>query len=126
MPLTVRVQTDTTGLDHEASNADLAHLMQLAAAVASGVCVAVGAVRLRRSRLSAYRWFLRAVLVSIFVFEVFAFYYAQFAALGSLVFDLLLYAALSYMIGRERTEAAAMERAGPGAVPAAGGVGSAA
>ena len=125
VPLTIRVQTDTTGIDHDASNGDFAHVVQLAAAVASGVCVAIGAWRLRTSRLSAYRWFVRAVLVSIFVFEVFAFYYAQFAALGSLAIDLLLYAALSYMIGREKTEATAAERAGAGAVPAAGGVGSA-
>jgi hypothetical protein len=122
VPLTIRVQTDTTGVDHDASNAAFAHVMQLAAAVASGVCVAIGALRLRRSRASAYRWFLRAVLISIFVFEVFAFYYAQFAALGSLAVDLLLYAALGYMIGRERSEAVAAERAGPGAVPAPLGV----
>jgi len=106
VPLTIRVQVDSTGLDREADNADLAHIVQLLAAVASGICVVIGAWRLRRrSRLSGYRWFVRAVLISIFVYEVFAFYYAQFAALGSLAFDLLLYAALSYMIGRERVEA---------------------
>jgi hypothetical protein len=68
---------------------------------------------------------MRAVLISIFVYEVFAFYYAQFGALGSLAIDLFLYAALSYMIGRERIEAELAERAAAGAVPSAGGVGSA-
>jgi hypothetical protein len=118
VPLTIRVQTDSTGLDLDAGNADLAHVVQFLAAIASGVCVVVGAWRLRRrSRVSGYRWFLRAVLISIFVYEVFAFYYAQFAALGSLAVDLLLYAALTYMIGRERIEAEVAEHDRAGAVP---------
>lgn len=119
VPLTIRVQTDTTGLDRDTGNADIAHVVQLIAAIASGVCVVVGAWRLRRrSRVSGYRWFMRAVLISIFVYEVFAFYYAQFAALGSLAIDLLLYAALSYMIGRERVEAEVAQHAAAGAVAA--------
>ena len=91
----------------------------LIAAIASGICVVVGAWRLRRrSRISGYRWFMRAVLISIFVYEVFAFYYAQFAALSSLAIDLLLYTALSYMIGRERVEAEVARHAAAGAVAA--------
>jgi hypothetical protein len=119
VPVTIRVQSDTTGVDHDAGNADVAHVMQLLAAVASGLCVLVGAWRLRRhSRISGYRWFMRAVLISIFVFQVFAFYYAQFAALGGLAVDLLLYAALGYMIRRERVEAEVAEHAAAGAVAA--------
>ena len=53
------------------------------------------------------------MLVSILVYEVFAFYYAQFAALSSLAVDLLLYAGLSYMIGRERVEQTAAGRVTP-------------
>ena len=124
VPLTIRVQTDTTGLDHDTGNADLAHVVQLIAAIGSGLCVMVGVWRLRRSRASAYRWFVRAVLISIFVYEVFAFYYAQFAALSSLAIDLLLYAALSYMIGRERVEAEVAQHAAAGAQSAPRGVGS--
>jgi hypothetical protein len=117
VPVTIRIQTDSTGLDLDAGNADVAHVIQLTAAVASGLCVLVGAWRLRRrSRISGYRWFMRAVLISIFVFQVFAFYYAQFAALGGLVFDLLLYAALSYMIRREQVEAEVAGHAAAGAV----------
>jgi hypothetical protein len=124
LPLTVRVQLDETGLDRESSSADFAHLVQLLAAIASSVCVAVGVLRLRRSRLEAYRWFLRAVLISILVYEVFAFYYAQFAALFSLAVDLLLYAGLSYMIGRERVEETVAGRAAPEAARAEEGIGS--
>ena len=125
VPLTIRVQTDTTGLDHDGGNADVAHVVQLIAAIASGLCVVVGAWRLRRrSRVSGYRWFVRAVLISIFVYEVFAFYYAQFAALESLAIDLLLYAALSYMIGRERVEAEVAQHAAAGALASPRGVGS--
>jgi hypothetical protein len=61
---------------------------------------------------------MRAVLISIFVFQVFAFYYAQFAALSGLVIDLLLYAALGYMIRREQVEAEVAAHAAAGAVPA--------
>ena len=64
------------------------------------------------------------MLTSILVYEVFAFYYAQFAALSSLAVDLLLYAALSYMIRRERVEAAVAGHAAPRARPAGAEVGS--
>ena len=44
------------------------------------------------------------VLVSLLVTQVFVFYSEQFAALSGVVFDLVLYAALTYMIGREEAE----------------------
>ncbi len=74
---------------------------QLASSVASAIIVAWGIWRLRRSRLVAYRWFVRAVLISIFVTQVFAFLETEFAALTALVVNLLIYAALRYMIERE-------------------------
>ena len=43
-----------------------------------------------------------AMLVSIFFLQVFAFYGEQFAALGSLVFNLLVLSALNYMIAQQR------------------------
>ncbi len=68
----------------------------------SAVLVAIGIRRLRRSRASAYRWFQRAVLVSIFVTQVFAFFATEFAALGGLAIDILIYFALTLMIEREQ------------------------
>ena len=74
---------------------------QLGSSVATGLIVAWGIWRLRRSRLIAYRWFARAMLVSIFVTQVFAFLETEFAALGGLAISLLIYAALRYMIEQE-------------------------
>ena len=77
---------------------------------ASAVLVAIGIWRLRSSRLSAYRWFQRSVLVGIFVTQVFAFFVMEFAALGGLALDILIYFALVLMM--EREESAALETEG--------------
>ena len=82
------------------------------ATLASAAFVVIGALRLRRSRLEAYRWFQRSVLVSILVIQFFVFLESQLAALGGLAGELLLYAALGFMIRREQA-------ALPGARPAA-------
>jgi len=107
LPVTLTVQTDESGVTVQEDSDDLAHLVQFLASLASAAFTLVGLVLLRRSRLSAYRWFLRAVLVSLLISQVFVFYYDQFAALGGLVVDLLIYGALRYMIGREEAEAVA-------------------
>jgi hypothetical protein len=80
-------------------------LGQLAASAASAILIWIGIWRLRRSRLDAYHWFERSVVVSILVTQVFMFYSSQFSALGGLVVHLLIYAALRYAIDRERTGA---------------------
>jgi hypothetical protein len=104
LPVTITIQSDDSGVDIQGDGADLAHVLQAVASGASAAFTLIGLVLLRRSRLRAYRWFLRAVLVSLLISQVFVFYYDQFAALGGLVFDLLIYGALRYMIGREEAE----------------------
>ena len=77
----------------------------------SGVLVVVGLVRWRRSRLAAYRWFERALLVTIFVTQFFAFYQNQTTQALGLIVVLLTYAGVRGMV----TEEAAMVAAdGPG------------
>ena len=78
----------------------------LASSAAPGVLVLVGVFRMRISRLDAYRWFQRAVLVALFVTQFFAFYHAQFVAAAGLVWNLLIFATLRYAIGREESRAA--------------------
>lgn len=78
---------------------------QLTASSMAGALVAIGIWQNRRSRLEAYRWFLRAILVSIFITQVFAFLDTQFGALSGLIVDVLVYIALSFMIERERDTA---------------------
>ena len=74
---------------------------QLASSLVAAAIIAWGIWRLRRSRLVAYRWFTRAILVSIFVTQVFAFLESEFATLGGLAISILIYTALRYMIERE-------------------------
>ena len=63
----------------------------LAGGVVSAVLVGVGLARLRAGdRASAYRWFERALLVGIFVTQVFAFVASQFGAVFGLGVDLAL------------------------------------
>jgi hypothetical protein len=104
LSLTLALQFDGTGVDGDASNPRGAHLAEVLAGAGTALLCVVGLVMLPHSRLVAYRFFLRAVLVSMLVGQVFVFYHDQFAALSGLAVDLLLYAALRYVIGREEAE----------------------
>jgi hypothetical protein len=73
----------------------------LVSSAASLVCALWGMVLLPRSRLQAYRWFERSVLISVFFTQVLLFWDAQFAALGGLVWYLILLAVLRYLIRQE-------------------------
>jgi len=76
-------------------------------ALVSGALVVVGIIRGRHSRLTAYHWFERAMLVSILVGEFFQFYAHQFGALFGLLVLLLTFITIRYMIGEERKKLAA-------------------
>ncbi len=101
LPVTIRVQVDDTGLDHRVASANTAHAIQLIATLLTTAFIIIGLLLMHRSRLRAYKWFLRAVLVSLLISQLFVFYNAQFTALGGLAVDLLFYLALRYMIRRE-------------------------
>jgi hypothetical protein len=73
--------------------------------VATLLLVLVGTVRLPRSRLAAFRWYQRALLVSILITRVFLFADDQLGALGGLAVDLALYAAVTFAIEEERARA---------------------
>jgi hypothetical protein len=68
----------------------------------AGICILIGIFYLKRSRLEAYQWFKRSILISIFLVQVFMFYLQELSALGSLVLNLLVLAALNYMIRAEK------------------------
>jgi hypothetical protein len=73
----------------------------LVANVVAGVLLLTGLLRLRRSRLEAFRWFRRATLVSLLAAQPLAFYEQQWTALIGLGFSLVLLSALNYGIVRE-------------------------
>ena len=77
----------------------------LAADLLSLVMVGVGAATLRRSRIGAYRWLERAVMVNLLVSQVFTFYLQQFSAISGLAIDLILLLVLSGMMRSERRAA---------------------
>jgi hypothetical protein len=68
--------------------------------VASGL-ILVGLVRLRDSRIAAYRWFDHALMVQVFFTEVFAFLEKQFGAVFGLLLNLALLLTLRAMIHAE-------------------------
>jgi hypothetical protein len=71
------------------------------ASIVSAAFVAVGVSRIRGSRVAAYRWFERSVLVAIFFTQVLMFWQDQFRAVGGLVWNLVLLSALRYIIRQE-------------------------
>ncbi len=74
---------------------------QLGSSLLSAVLVALGIVWIRRSRIAAFRWFQRSILVSIFITQLFTFYEDQWGALTALVFNLLVLLALNFAIEHE-------------------------
>ncbi len=67
----------------------------------SGMLIVGGILILPRSRLQAYLMFRRAILVSIFLTQVLAFYEQQFLAVLGLILDILILMALRYLIIHE-------------------------
>jgi len=76
---------------------------QIGAAAVAGIFAFVGAARVRWSRLSAYEWFQRSVLIEIFVTQVFVFYNSQLAALGGLAWDVVVWGTIRFAIAHELT-----------------------
>jgi hypothetical protein len=79
-----------------------AHWLQLGGSLLAGVFVGLGVVQVFRDRLRALRMFQRSIVVSLCVTQVFVFYRVEWLGLGELVINLLVYAALSFAIARER------------------------
>jgi hypothetical protein len=76
-------------------------LIQLGSTIAGAALVARGVISLPSSRVTAYHWFVRGVLVWILISQVFVFYSSQLAGLGGLVIDLVAYGGLRFAISRE-------------------------
>ncbi len=72
--------------------------------VIAGLFVIAGVWELRRNddRLAAYRMFERAILVQIFIGQVFSFVESQFSAIFNLGVDILLLITIRFMIRKER------------------------
>lgn len=78
---------------------------ELGSTVAGAVLIGLGVVSLPGSRIEAYHWFMRGILVWILVTQVFVFYRSELAGLSGLAIDLVAYAALRLAITEELTHA---------------------
>jgi hypothetical protein len=87
-------------LDHNAIKGFEEWAVTLSSIVA-GLLMLVGLLRIRHSRVAAYRWFERGILVQIFVTQVFEFTQQQLAGVLGLAFNLLLWVAIRSMIRAE-------------------------
>jgi hypothetical protein len=76
---------------------------QVASTLTGAGLVGLGVVALPTSRVTAYRWFLRGVLVWILVTQVFIFYDSQLAGLVGLAINLIVYSALRFAAATEKT-----------------------
>lgn len=83
---------------------------ELGSSLLSGFFVLCGVIRIRRSKLLAFRMFERSILVSIFLTQVFAFYKEQFSALLGLFLNIAVLIALQFMIDRERLKAVTSDK----------------
>ncbi len=72
--------------------------ISIAGAAASSLMVIVGLLVIRVNRLSGVHWFKRAVLLNIFVTQVFLFYRSQLTAIWGLAADLLVYECIDYYL----------------------------
>ena len=90
---------------------------QVGSTIVGALLVARGVFALRRSRLEAYRWFQRGLLVWILVTQVFVFYSSQLGGLVGLAVDLVAYGSLRYAIGQERAVARASLATPPDTAP---------
>lgn len=88
-------------VDRIVAGITFAEWAQLASAALSGVFVALGIFYLRSRRLLAFQMFRHSILVSIFITQVFVFYRDEWSALTMLVFNLLVLAALHFIIDHE-------------------------
>lgn len=79
-----------------------AEWVQMVSSSISAILIVTGSIFMARSRLSAYLMYHRAILVSILLTQIFAFYQDQLSALLGLFLNILILFGLRYMINREK------------------------
>lgn len=72
--------------------------ISLAGVLAGGVMVLVGLIAFGGSGRRAFLWYKRAVLVNIFITQIFLFYASQLTALYGLAMNVLFYAGIDYAL----------------------------
>lgn len=83
------------------TNLSFFDLASLATASLSSIMVIFAVIRMKKSRLEAYRIFKNAILVQIFIVQVIRFYQSEFSALLGLAGNIGILLVLNYMIIQE-------------------------
>ncbi len=76
--------------------------LQFVSSLLSAGLIAAGVIQIHRSRLSAYNFFAKSLLVDIFITQLFAFYRSEFDALPGFILNLALYWTVRALAGQER------------------------
>lgn len=84
--------------DRATETSDLVTSVQAVSLLVSVLLIVIGVSRLAASRLAAYRWFQRSVLIQLLITQVFVFYDTQMGALGGLFLNLFVYIGFSLTI----------------------------
>jgi len=90
---------------HTVGQQALASFLGGLSSVVSAGFVLAGAAYIRNNRTRAYEFFMKALLINIFVTQFFSFYLREFEALPGFIINLILYAALSFLLRHERRSA---------------------
>jgi len=76
--------------------------LSIFASFLAAVYTILGVLKIRLSRLTAYRFFKQSLLISIFVVQVFTFYKEQLSGFTGLLFNIFLLICINFMIEREK------------------------
>jgi hypothetical protein len=74
---------------------------QVISSTVAALMIYLGLWRWHRSRVTAYHWFTRAILLNIFVTQIFVFFESQLLGISGLLINILLYLALRYLADAE-------------------------
>jgi hypothetical protein len=104
-PWTSTLGRGVPSIERRVHGFDYLDWLQLGSTALGALFVALGVFEIRQSRFNALRMFQRSVLISIFLTQTFVFYRSQWAALPTLVFNLMLLVALNFAINQEAATA---------------------
>ena len=84
-----------------AETSTVATTVQVISTIVGAAFVVRGLISLPSSRMAAFQWFVRGLLVWMLITQMFVFYTSQLAGIGGLVVDLVAYGSLRFAITHE-------------------------
>jgi hypothetical protein len=91
----------TTPAGVASDTSTVAPIAQVGSTIVGAGFVGRGVASLPTSRIAAYHWFMRGLLIWILITQMFVFYSSQLAGLGGLAVDLVAYGSLRFALTHE-------------------------